>query len=184
MNPALKEFVGIVRRSPFLSCCIVVFLVVSTANYFLWQRLQAITTQYEEVRHSGETIFTALSSHGRINTQLATVEEALKKIDQNLITETDIGENYAYFYQIETLSRVHLAPLNQLSSQPANEGVPYKTIPFTMRATGTYPQIIGFLRELENGPRQLRIRTFDFSRGDGKGNLIAVELTVELLGSP
>ena len=84
---------------------------------------------------------------------------------------------------METLSRVHLTQLNQLSSQPSEDSA-YKAIPFSMRATGTYSQLIRFLRELESGPRQSRIKTFDFTRADPKSNALTLGLTVELLGSP
>ena len=128
-------------------------------------------------------MFSALSGYSRIIGQLATVDEALKQIDENLIAENDLAENQGYFYQLETLSRVRLTQLNQLSAQPADDS-PYKAVPFSLRATGTYAQLIDFLRELESGPRQLRIKTFDFSRGDAKVDNLVLGLTVELLGSP
>jgi Tfp pilus assembly protein PilO len=184
MNDGLQQLFKQVRRAPLLVFCCTLFLLLSIANYFLWQRQKEIAVRYEEVRRNGETIFSALSTHGRIIAQLETVDDALKQIDQNLIAETDLAENLGYFYQLETISRVRFTQLNQLSSQPAAEGSPYKAIPFSLRVTGTYPQLISFLRELETGPRLLRIKTFDFSRGDTKTNTIALGLTVELLGNP
>ncbi len=184
MNPGLQQFLNAIRRAPFLFFCVTAFLLLSTCNYFLWQRQQLISATHEEVRRSGEKMFSALSTQSRIVGELATVEEALKQIDQNLIVETDLAENYGYFYGLETLSRVRITQLNQLSSQPVDDGNPYKSIPFTLRVTGSYAQLMSFLRELESGPRQLRIKTFDFGRGDGKTNSLALGLTVELLGSP
>jgi Tfp pilus assembly protein PilO len=183
MNPGLHQLLASLRRAPFLVACFTLFVALSVANYFLWQRQQGIVAQYDEVRHNGESMFSALSGHNRIVSQLATVNEALKQIDENLILEGDLAENQGYFYQLETLSRVRLTQLNQLSSQPADDS-PYKAIPFAIRATGTYAQLINFLRELESGPRQLRIKTCDFSRGDAKGDNLVLGLTVELLGSP
>ena len=183
MNPAIQQLLNAVRRAPFLVACFTLFVLLSVGNYFLWQRQQAITAQYDEVRRKGETIFSALSGHSRIIGQLATVDEALKQIDENLIAENDLAENQGYFYQLETLSRVRLTQLNQLSAQPADDS-PYKAVPFSVRATGTYAQLIDFLRELESGPRQLRIKTFDFTRGNAKVDNLVLGLTVELLGSP
>jgi Tfp pilus assembly protein PilO len=183
MNPSLQQFLNFVRRAPLLVFSLAFFLAMSIADYFLWQRQKEITAQHEDVRRNGESMFSALSTHGRIVNELATVDEALKQIDDNLIVETDLAENLGYFYQMETLSRVRLPQLNQLSSQPADDST-YKAIPFSLRATGSYPQLISFLRELESGPRQLRIKTFDFSRSEAKSNTLALGLTVELLGSP
>jgi Tfp pilus assembly protein PilO len=184
MNAALKQLFVLVRRAPFLVFSIVLFLLLSIADYFLWERQEVIASAHEEARQGGEKMFSALAGHARIVSQLETVDEALKQIDQNLIAENDLAENLGYFYQMETLSRVRLTQLNQLSSQPADDGSPYKSIPFSLRVTGSYPQLLGFLRELESGPRLLRIKTFDFSRADARSNTIALGLTVELLGSP
>jgi len=184
MNFDLKQLFALVRQAPFLVFCITIFLLLAVADYFLWQREHEISVQHEDVRRTGEKMFSALSSHGRIIAELATVDGALKRIDQNLITETDLAENLGYFYQLETLSRVRLTQLNQLSSQPPAEDSPYRAVPFSLRATGTYPQLINFLRELESGPRVLRIKTFDFSRADIRNDTLVLGLTVELLGSP
>jgi Tfp pilus assembly protein PilO len=183
MNEGLQQLINAIKRNPFLFFCLVVFVGLSVADYFLWQRQKAITSRHEEVRRSGESMFAALSSHSRMVGELNTVDDALKQIDDNLIVEADLAENQGYFFQLETLSRVHLTQLNQLSSQPS-EDRPYKAVPFSMRATGTYPQLISFLRELEGGPRQLRIRNFDFSRSDAKSNALTLGLTVELLAGP
>jgi Tfp pilus assembly protein PilO len=183
MNHSLQQFFNFAKRAPFLVFCVALFLALSIADYFLWQREQTINVRHEEVRRNGENIFSALSSHARIANELATVDEALKQIDDNLIAETDLAENLGYFYQMETLSRVRLTQLNQLSSQPVEDSA-YKAIPFSLRATGTYSQLVSFIRELESGPRQLRIKTFDFSRGEQKSNALALGLTVELLCSP
>ncbi len=183
MNAALQNFLTFARRAPFLVFCVVALVTFSLADYYLWQREVEINAQHEEVRRGGDKMFSALSSHGRISIELQSVNDALKRIDDNLIAETDLAENIGYFYQLETLSRVHLTQLNQLSSQPVEDSA-YKAIPFSMRATGSYAQLIGFLRELERGPRQSRIKTFDFTRADAKSNALTLGLTVELLGSP
>lgn len=183
MNEIFQQLINGVKRAPFLVICIVIFVALCVADYFLWERQKTIVSRHEEVRRSGESMFSALSSHSRMVGELNTIQEALKQIDDNLIVEGDLAENQGYFFQLETLSRVHLTQLNQLSSQPS-EDRPYKAVPFSMRATGTYSQLINFLRELESGPRQLRIRNFDFSRSDAKSNALTLGLTVELLAGP
>ena len=67
--------------------------------------------------------------------------------------------------------------------RPATDGNPYKAVPFSFRATGGYPQLVKLLRDLESGPRLLRIKTFNFSRGEQKTNALVLDLTVDLLGS-
>ena len=137
----------------------------------------------------------ALTGQVRVNAEIATVTEALDFIDRNLINEGDLAENLGYFYQIETASRIRFTQVSQLSSQPQPEGSHYKPVPFSLRATGTYRQIIRLLHELETGPRQLRIRSYSLSQndsgpapagagGDAAVDLVTLDLTVEVLARP
>jgi Tfp pilus assembly protein PilO len=91
--------------------------------------------------------------------------------------------NLGYFYQMEVLSRVRLRQLNQLVAIPA-EGRGFKVIPFALQATGTYPQLIRFLHNLETGPRLLRIRSYSLERGEVQTGNMRLDLTAETLGRP
>ena len=184
MNALLEPLFAAGRRHPLAVTVLTVLVVLGTANYFLWQQRDEVTHQHEEVQHKGEAMLLALMDHARITADLATVRDAQQRIDRNLINEGSMAKNLGYFFQMESLSRVRLSQLNQLVSQPSPEGNPFKAIPFSLRVTGSYSQIIRFLRELETGPRLLRIRAFSFVRGDVKNNGLALDLTVELLGTP
>ncbi len=183
MRTLLEQFLASARRYPLVAVTLSVFVLLSVANYVLWQRQELITEQHDGVRREGEAMLFALSGQSRIAGELAAVQGALKMIDRNLIVEADLAENLGYFYQMEAQCRVRLNQLNQLSSQPSLEGNPYKSIPFSLRVTGSYPQVMTFLRQLETGPRLARIRTYSFSRADAKNNTLALDLIVEMLGS-
>jgi Tfp pilus assembly protein PilO len=184
MNAFLSQFLSFARRNPIMVASISIIVIMGSASWFLWQRQQDLTGQHDEIRRSGEDILTSLTSQARINTELATVAEALDFIDRNLINEADLAENLGYFYQIETASRIRFSQLNQLSSQPQPPGSHYKPVPFALRATGTYRQIIRLLHELESGPRLLRIRTYTLNQTEGEADLVNLEMTVEVLGRP
>jgi Tfp pilus assembly protein PilO len=183
MNSALRQLLATVRRRPIVALLLVVFVVLGVANYFLWQQRQEITRLHDDVRHKGEAMLKALTDQNRIKAELAALQEALGQIDRNLVFEGEMEVNLGYFYKMERLSGVRLSQLNQLSSQPTTDGNPFKAIPFSLRVTGTYAQIMNFLRQLETGPRLLRIRTSNFSRAETKDKSLDLDLTVELLAS-
>jgi Tfp pilus assembly protein PilO len=183
MNALLRQFLAAIRRFPLVSTSLTLFTLLGVANYFLWDRQQTLVKRHDEVRRSGESMLQDLTNHTRITAELAAVQEALDQIDKNLIAEGDLAANLGYFYEMETQGHVRLSQLNQLSSLPPPEGNPYKAIPFSLRVTGSYPQIIGFVRKLESGPRLLRIRSFGFSRSDARSSTLSLDLIVELLGS-
>lgn len=184
MNALLQQLTAVIRRWPLAAGSSMLIVLLGVANYFLWDRQKTLAQRHAEVRHSGEAMMLSLTGASRVAAELNRVQEALKVIDRNLVTEGDLAENLGYFYQIETLTRVRLSGLNQLNSQPAADGSPYKVVPFSFRATGSYAQILRFLRELESGPRLLRVKSYAFGRGDAKTNSLALDLTVELLASP
>ncbi|MDB6113965.1 MAG: hypothetical protein JWQ62_910 [Lacunisphaera sp.] len=192
MIAVLQQFLAFARRNPLMVASVTVILVMGSASYYLWQRQQALTSEHDDIRRNGDDMLQSLTSHSRITAEINTVTQALDFIDRNLINEGDLAENLGYFYQIETASRLRLAALNQLSSQPQPEGSPYKPVPFTLRATGTYRQIMRLIHELETGPRQLRIRTYALTETGGgaadplapASDIVSLDLTVEVLARP
>jgi len=184
MNALLQQFFVYARRNPVMVASIAIILGLGSVSYYLWNKQQDLTGQHDEIRRNGEDILQSLTSHARITAEIATVTEALAFIDRNLVNEADLAENLGYFYQIETASRIRFTQLNQLSSQPQPPGSPFKAVPFSLRATGTYRQIIRLIHELETGPRLLRVRTFALTQGEGDADLVTREMTVELLGRP
>lgn len=184
MNALLDNIRGFIRRYPVVVTSITVILLLGGANYWLWRQHQGLVRAHEETRRKGEAMQQSIAEHSRMTAHFATTREAVAYIDQNLINEGDLAENLGYFYQMESLSRIRLNQLGQLSSQPPAEGSPYRAIPFSLRATGTYPQLIRFMRELEGGPRLVRVRTFGFSRADPLSGSLALDLSIEMLGHP
>ena len=197
MNAFLQSFLTYTRRNPVMVVSIAIIIVMGGASYYLWHRQQILTGEHADIQRNGEDVLQSLTSHSRLTTEIATVKEALDYIDRNLINEGDLAENLGYFYQIETTSRLRFTQVNQLSSQPEPPGSYYKTVPFTLQASGTYRQIMRLLHELETGPRLLRIRTYALSQRGGvalkteagapaaeMSDLVNLEANVELLARP
>lgn len=163
MNAFLQILLGFFRRHPFSISSSLLAGLLWIGNYFIWQRHAELTAGHQSLQRSGEDMLQALTNHSRITSELTAVKEALAFIEQSLIHEGDLPTNMGYFYQIETSSRIRLQALNQLSSMPPPPDQPFKTVPFTLRTTGSYRQVLRFLRELETGPRQFKIQTYAFS---------------------
>ena len=146
MNAFLQRLLGFFRRHPFSITCSLLAVLLWIGNYFIWNRHRGLTEDHQTLQRGGEDMLQALTNHGRITTELATVKDALAFIEQHLINEGDLPDNMGYFYQLEASSRLRLGALNQLSSQPPPPDQPYKTVPFTLRTAGSYRQVLRFLR--------------------------------------
>jgi hypothetical protein len=156
---ALQQFFTLVRRNPVVSICTALVILLGAASYFLWQSQQQLSVGHDSVRRNGEDMLLSLSGLPRVSSELNSVKEAVDFIDANLIREGDLAENLGYLYQLETIS-----------------------IPFSIRASGSYRQVMRFLHELETGPRLCRITTYSLSGGED--DRVGLDLTIEMLGRP
>lgn len=184
MMVLLQRFLSLARRNPVLVLSIATIVLSGTASWFLWQRSQSLAGVHSEVQRSGEAMLQSLSSHARITTEIARVTEALDYIDAHLINEADLAQNLGYFYEIESVSRIKFSQASQMSAQPQAAGAPYQAVPFNLRTTGSYRQLLRVLRELENGPRLLRVSSFNLDAASGNPEALTLDLTVELLARP
>jgi Tfp pilus assembly protein PilO len=179
----VNRLTALVRRYPLVTGCLVLIVLLGVGNYFLRESQNSLSASHDTVRRNGEDMLLSLSGLSRVSQEYTSVKEATDFIDANLIREGDLAENLGYFYQLETLSKVRLTQLSQLSSQPAAADAPYVGIPFSIRASGTYRQVLRFLHELESGPRLCRVTTYSFSGGGGEDR-IQLDLSIEMLGRP
>ncbi len=185
MSVLLQQFLSLTRRYPVATYSLILFVGLGVADYFLWQERAKLAVNYERKRQEGEAMLLSLNSQTRISAQAATVEEALDYIGRNLAVETDLAGNLDYFYQIEKRAKIRLSGLSQLSSQPSGDDEAYRAIPFSLRLSGAYPQILAFLHELETGPRLLRVKNYRFSQTDAaSAEGLTLDLTIEMLGRP
>lgn len=184
MMDFLTRFAGRARNRPLVTCCLVITLLAVGANVFLWRARGAIAREHEEARERGQEMLAALAARTRIHADVAHLGEALAVLEANLASEESMEANLGYFYRLEKSSRIRLARIDQLASAPVPPGSLYKGVPVSLQVTGTYRNLLGFLRELETGPRVLRVRDLRFERmSEPEGELFG-HLTVELLGRP
>ena len=184
MNGFLQSLLAVARRYPVVVTSLALFVLLGISDYFLWERNVEIGHRHDRILQEALDAQVSLSGHARLQAQLATVEAAMHHIETNLVVEADPAGNSVYFYQLEKSSGARLDDLNQLNSSPASDDNPYRAIPFSLRLTGTFGQVLTFLRGLENGPRLLRVKHYSFARGTAGTENLSLDLTVEMLGHP
>jgi Tfp pilus assembly protein PilO len=175
------QFIVLCRFRPVITACYAIAVILGVLNYFLWQQRAAETTRHEEVRKKGEFMRDALANRARIERDLAALAEAMFHVERNVVDELSMEVNLGYFYKLERSTRVRLVRLNQLGSLPAAPDTAFKAVPFSMQVVGSYRNIMNFLRELETGPRLLRIRSCTFEQGVRDSTELIMNLTVDAL---
>jgi Tfp pilus assembly protein PilO len=190
MSEFFQQTLALFRRYPFVILCCALTILLGVGNYFILQNRRELAVGHQTLQRNGEEMRQSLTNQGRIATELAAVKEALEFINQHLITEGDLPENMGYFYQVEAASKLHLQSLNQLSSAPPPPDQPFKTVPFMLRTTGSYRQVLRFLRELETSPRLYKVQTYSISQGTAlapgtdDGQSVTLDLTIDVLARP
>ena len=185
MSTLLQQMLALARRYPVAVISLILIVLFGIGDYFLWKRRDQLAENYEQKRQEGEAMILSLNGQPRITTQSAILEEALAYIDKNLASEADLAGNLDYFYQIAKATKIRLVSHSQLSSQPTSEDEAFHAIPFSLRLTGAYPQILEYLHQLETGPRLVRVKNYRFAQTDSAAvDGLSLDLTVEVLGRP
>jgi Tfp pilus assembly protein PilO len=182
MNARLTAFVALLRRFPFASGCVAVLCVSGVSAWFLWDDIDTQELARQDRAKEGEATLELLVGGSTQRQELAAVREATRRIEENLIVESNLADNQWYFYRIEEQTKSNLVELHPQSAPAVGDAALYKRIPYTLKVTGSFEQVAAYLLALETGPRLANITSFTFSRRDRDPNALALELSLELLG--
>lgn len=181
MSVFLAQLWAAIRQHPLVSAGLFIAVVAGVADYSLWDHRAEVMRQHEDRRTRGQAMLAALTDRARINQDLELLADAQDTIDRNLVVEDNMEVNIGYFYRLEKLNRVRLVRVDQMGSSAAEADSPFKAVPVSLQVGGSYRNLLAFVRDLETGPRILRIRSFRLERADAAGNELSLVLTVELL---
>jgi Tfp pilus assembly protein PilO len=183
MNPFdSAQLLSLMRRYLFCSICSVISLVLLAAIWILWQDTRTNETLNRERTQEGQAMLSILVSGPVIRQELARVKDVVQQIEDNLMVESKLEDNYSYFFKIQTETKADLIYLRRLTSDPAYDGYDYKLIPFSLQLSGTYEQLAAYILELETGPKLALIKTFSLRRRELGSPYLTLNLEVRLLG--
>lgn len=182
MNAAVARLQNLLVKQPYPAACLAFALLLGAVAWWLReQRGELEATRQERVRQ-GEAMLSLLVGGSLQRQELAIAREAARRIEENLLVESNLAENTWYFFKLEEQTRVRLPELHQLNSPAGDRSSLYKRIPYTLRVEGAYEQIAAFVRALESGPRLVNITNFGFTRRAADGSQLVLDLSIELLG--
>lgn len=181
MSPQIAAFLALLRRFPLAATCIVITLLCGGAAWWLSEDIDDQELARADRAKEGEAMLDLLVGGSTQRQELAAAREAARRIDDNLVLD-DLANNSWYFYRIEEQTKSHLVEFHPQSSPPGSDTSLYKRVPFTLKVTGSFEQVAGFLLALETGPRLANITAFTFTRRDKDNTALSLDLSVEQLG--
>lgn len=181
MSFRIAQFIALVRRYPYGAVCVLLTLALGGAAWFFTAQHDDLEVIRQARAKEGEEMFALLVGASTQRDELAAVREAARRIDENLVVEGNLPENAFYFYKFEEQTKVRLPELHPLISPAADTSTLYRRVSYTLRAVGSYEQVVAFLFAIESGPRLAAISAFSINRREGSG-AITLDLSVDLLG--
>lgn len=183
MNRAgLDQFLSLMRRHPFGAVCVGLSIIAMGISWFLWQQVDELEAAHYVRSQEGESMLNTLVAGPLLRQELSMVRSYTRRIEDHLVTEENQSENYSYFYTIEDQSKARITELRQRAAPPPDGGGPYKRIPYSVKVTGTFPQVAAFLQAVETGPRLSSITSFSFRRQAPGSQMLTLDLSLVLLG--
>lgn len=182
MTARLEPLLALLRRYPFSAACLSLTLLFGAAAWYFSNHNDELEIVRADRAKEGEAMLTLLVGGSTQRQELAAVREAARRIEENLVIETNLAENAFYFYKFEEQTKARLPELHPLTSPTTDASPLYRRVPYTLRVAGTYEQVASFLFALETGPRLANITAFGFSRREAGGTAITLDLSLELLG--
>lgn len=176
-----KEFL---REQPFVSGCIAVILLSLIGIWWVTNQLSSYNTELSRVTDHGTETLGLVAMRNMLQNQLEIAQKAVQRTEENLVQEENLAENLWYFYSIESKTNTRLTELRQLDPFALSDGEFYQRVPYELSATGDFKGISEFLRQLEIGPRLVRIHEFTLRKENGDNEQLSLDLNLEMLGSP
>ena len=176
------QWIAVARRHPLSTLCASICLACGLACWYIADNMKWLDLEHKQVMQDADLAQASLISGPSVKQERLAALVVTRQIEDNLVIEDNLAENLQYFYKIEDHTKSHLLELRPLNSTTPDSKSLYRRVPFSVRVTGTYGQVVGFLNGIETGPRLASITTLSLRRHDPASLTLVLDMTVELLG--
>ncbi|MBI5689946.1 MAG: type 4a pilus biogenesis protein PilO [Verrucomicrobia bacterium] len=182
MSDSLAAFFHFLRRWPYSVTCALAAVLFAGGAWYLNGKSHELERTLRNRNDEGDAMEAKLVGRSTLRQELADLRAITRRIDENLVVESNLAENLWYFYKIEEQTKAQLPELHQVSSPTTDKTTLYRRVPYSLRVSGTFEQVSAYLLALETGPRLAKITSFNLTRTDPSGRTVALDLNLELLG--
>jgi hypothetical protein len=189
-----QEAIAAVKRNPISFGCGALALVLAVTQYLRIEEIPGAEAELSLRTADRDRVSLNIKYSAQLAEQEAAMTAALKTIEGRLIRPGELGINTQYFYELETATGVKMLDLRQSNPAAATTApggavaaraakITYVPVGFTVSVQGTLPQLLDFLRQLENGAHYCRILTASFGgSAAARKTVLSLSLSLEVLG--
>ncbi|HWZ94542.1 MAG TPA: hypothetical protein VNW30_05045 [Opitutaceae bacterium] len=190
---------NLVRKHPVALVCSLLCVGLALAIYFRKdaqvQALAELDDKISQGNHLKENVDNAnsLNKADRLDEQYAVLTQVIQSIEARLVHADQLAINLQYFYKLESETQTKLTNLSQTGVVVSGKNTgktSYVRVGYAIGVQGTYPQLLDFVRRVENGDHFSRVVGMVLSSaGDDESapkntGTISLNLNLELLGLP
>lgn len=181
-----EDIVSFVKKSPIVVGCVVLAIGMGVTLYLRMDKVPEAIDTLEKKTAEADKYAANIKNAAHLKEDMDAIEAANKAIDARIIRAVQLLDNGQYFYRLERETGVKL--LDSRQTTPAVVAKPkgnFLPVSFSVAADGTLPQLIDFLRRIENGVHYSRVNAAACSVTVSKRNsTLTLSLSLELLGVP
>lgn len=183
-----EELVALIKKNPISVGCGALSLALIATIYFRSDQIPTAETELGQKASEAQRYALNVKNAAQLKEQLDALVAANKAIDGRIIRISQLGNNTQFFYKLQSDTGVKLVDFRQnttSSNAPKGGKTSFVPVAFTVSVQGTLPQLLDFVRLLENGAHYCRILTATCSTNAATRNgPLTLSLNVELLGLP
>jgi Tfp pilus assembly protein PilO len=184
-----------IKKQPVAVVCALLCVGLAAVIYVRKDALSEANDILAQKKAEGEHLSDNVTNANKLDEQFEAMTQATQAIEARLVhsDQSKLATNKQYFYKIEEDTQTKLAGLSQsgAATWTKNAGkTNYAGVAYNISVQGTYPQLLDFLRRVENGEHFSRVLSLTLSNaGDGENSLdtagsLSLSLNLELLGLP
>lgn len=158
------------KRHLTLTICGVLAAMGCVFYYVRSEQVTRLESDFRDLEISRMRMFKNLKSGRGIETHVQDMEALASQAKERLFKVDDLAGNYDYFFRIEGKSGVKLSGLQQNVKKPderdrrsRRQRIPYQEINYEMNATGSFEQLLNFLRQVERGQAFAVVQSLNLS---------------------
>jgi len=189
-----QEAIAVVKRNPISFLCGALSVVFAVTLYLRDEEIPGAEAEMALRTADRDRVALNIKYSAQLTEQADALAASIKEIESRLVKPSELGNNTQYFYKLEKLTGVKITDLRQSpvsSSGAAPAGAvaaraakaTFVPVGFSIGAQGTLPQVLNFLRQLENGSHYCRVLTTSFvGNPASRSPILTVSFNLELLG--
>ena len=184
------DIISSFKRQPVGFICGAICLLCGLRLYFTVDSIADGETTSEQKATEARKIEANVLGATNLAEQTAALLAATRELEGRLIRPAQLAINQQYFYRLESDTGVKLLDIQQSASAAPKAGAKaalFVGVPFNVSIEGRLPQVLSFLRRLENGRHFARFNNISVNKATGSDSpsgSLTVAINVELLSLP